>query len=121
LATCRPAEIRPEAVQRSAGHHPQRRRQLARRVQEPERRHQSETDAKFLFIGAGGGALHLLQKSGIPEAKEYAGFPVGGSFLVTENPAIAEQHLAKAYGKPPVAHRRCRFRTWTPACWTASA
>ncbi|KAB0494100.1 malate dehydrogenase (quinone) [Pseudomonas vancouverensis] len=62
----------------------------------------SETDAKFVFIGAGGGALHLLQKSGIPEAKEYAGFPVGGSFLVTENPTIAEQHLAKAYGKASV-------------------
>ena len=62
----------------------------------------SETDAKFVFIGAGGGALHLLQKSGIPEAREYAGFPVGGSFLVTENPAIAEQHLAKAYGKASV-------------------
>jgi malate dehydrogenase (quinone) len=62
----------------------------------------SETDAKFVFIGAGGGALHLLQKSGIPEAKEYAGFPVGGSFLVTENPTLAEQHLAKAYGKASV-------------------
>ncbi|KIF58119.1 MULTISPECIES: malate dehydrogenase (quinone) [Pseudomonas] len=62
----------------------------------------TETDAKFVFIGAGGGALHLLQKSGIEEAKEYAGFPVGGSFLVTDNPAIAEQHLAKAYGKASV-------------------
>ncbi|RZI88828.1 MAG: malate dehydrogenase (quinone) [Pseudomonas sp.] len=58
----------------------------------------SATDAKFLFIGAGGGALKLLQKSGIPEAKEYAGFPVGGSFLVTENPTVAMQHMAKAYG-----------------------
>lgn len=62
----------------------------------------TETDAKFVFIGAGGGALHLLQKSGIPEAKEYAGFPVGGSILVTDNPTIAEQHLAKAYGKASV-------------------
>ena len=62
----------------------------------------AETDAKFVFIGAGGGALHLLQKSGIPEAKEYAAFPVGGSFLVTDNPAVAEQHLAKAYGKASV-------------------
>jgi malate dehydrogenase (quinone) len=62
----------------------------------------TETDARFVFIGAGGGALHLLQKSGIPEAREYAGFPVGGSFLVTENPTIAEQHLAKAYGKASV-------------------
>src|SRR5450830_49186 len=62
----------------------------------------TETDAKFVFIGAGGGALHLLQKSGIPEAKDYAAFPVGGSFLVTDNPTIAEQHLAKAYGKASV-------------------
>ncbi|WP_028694641.1 malate dehydrogenase (quinone) [Pseudomonas cremoricolorata] len=59
---------------------------------------ESATDAKFLFIGAGGGALKLLQKSGIEEAKEYAGFPVGGSFLVTENPSVAMQHMAKAYG-----------------------
>ncbi|WP_347906089.1 malate dehydrogenase (quinone) [Pseudomonas purpurea] len=63
---------------------------------------ETQTDAKFVFIGAGGGALHLLQKSGIPEAQEYAGFPVGGSFLVTENPTIAEQHMAKAYGKASV-------------------
>ncbi|WP_459208239.1 malate dehydrogenase (quinone) [Pseudomonas sp. MLB6B] len=59
---------------------------------------ETATDAKFLFIGAGGGALKLLQKSGIEEAKEYAGFPVGGSFLVTENPTVAMQHMAKAYG-----------------------
>ncbi len=59
---------------------------------------ESRTDAKFLFIGAGGGALHLLQKSGIPEARDYAGFPVGGSFLVTDNASVAEQHMAKAYG-----------------------
>jgi malate dehydrogenase (quinone) len=59
-------------------------------------------DAKFVFIGAGGGALHLLQKSGIPEADDYAGFPVGGSFLINDNPDVATQHLAKAYGKASV-------------------
>ncbi|MCU1725220.1 malate dehydrogenase (quinone) [Pseudomonas sp. 5P_5.1_Bac1] len=58
----------------------------------------STTDAKFLFIGAGGAALPLLQRSGIAEAKDYAGFPVGGSFLVTDNQDIALQHMAKAYG-----------------------
>jgi malate dehydrogenase (quinone) len=61
-----------------------------------------QVDAKFLFIGAGGSALHLLQESGIPEARDYGAFPVGGSFLVSENPAIAERHLAKAYGKASV-------------------
>ncbi|WP_342150327.1 malate dehydrogenase (quinone) [Methylorubrum sp. SB2] len=59
-------------------------------------------DAKFVFIGAGGGALHLLQESGIPEAADYGGFPVGGSFLVNENPSVALRHLAKAYGKASV-------------------
>jgi malate dehydrogenase (quinone) len=59
-------------------------------------------DAKFVFIGAGGGALHLLQKSGIPEGEDYAGFPVGGSFLINENPDVATLHLAKAYGKASV-------------------
>ncbi|WP_323120476.1 malate dehydrogenase (quinone) [Burkholderia alba] len=63
---------------------------------------EQDVDAKFLFIGAGGGALHLLQASGIPEAKDYAAFPVGGSFLVTENPEIVSRHLAKAYGKASV-------------------
>lgn len=61
-----------------------------------------DVDAKFLFIGAGGGALRLLQASGIPEARDFAAFPVGGSFLVTENPDIVNRHLAKAYGKASV-------------------
>ncbi|MCJ2017813.1 malate dehydrogenase (quinone) [Methylobacterium sp. E-065] len=59
-------------------------------------------DAKFVFIGAGGGALHLLQKSGISEGDDYAGFPVGGSFLINDNPDVATLHLAKAYGKASV-------------------
>ncbi|XMA35466.1 malate dehydrogenase (quinone) [Ralstonia pseudosolanacearum] len=61
-----------------------------------------DVDTKFLFIGAGGGALRLLQASGIPEARDFAAFPVGGSFLVTENPEVVNRHLAKAYGKASV-------------------
>jgi malate dehydrogenase (quinone) len=63
---------------------------------------EKSVDAKFVFIGAGGGALHLLQMSGIPEGRDYAGFPVGGSFLVNENPDQTMRHLAKAYGKASV-------------------
>ncbi|MCX8997471.1 malate dehydrogenase (quinone) [Rhizobiaceae bacterium BDR2-2] len=63
---------------------------------------EQSVDAKFVFIGAGGAALHLLQMSGIPEADDYAGFPVGGSFLVNDNPDVTMQHLAKAYGKAAV-------------------
>ncbi len=58
--------------------------------------------AKFVFIGGGGGSLPLLQKSGIPEAKNIGGFPVSGLFMVCKNPEIVEQHHAKVYGKAPV-------------------
>lgn len=58
--------------------------------------------AKAVFIGAGGAALKLLQKSGIPEAKAYAGFPVGGQFLVCDKPEVVNKHLAKVYGKASV-------------------
>jgi len=58
--------------------------------------------AKFVFIGAGGGSLPLLQKTGIPESKHIGGFPVSGLFLVCNNPEIAEQHHAKVYGKAKV-------------------
>ncbi|MET1056030.1 MAG: malate dehydrogenase (quinone) [Pedobacter sp.] len=56
----------------------------------------------FIFIGAGGGSLPLLQKSGIPEAHGYAGFPVSGVWLRTDNEAIAKVHHAKVYGKAAV-------------------
>jgi malate dehydrogenase (quinone) len=55
----------------------------------------------FVFIGAGGGALPLLQKSGIPEGQGYAGFPVGGLWLRCDDPDINKRHLAKVYGKAP--------------------
>src|SRR5699024_6145343 len=55
--------------------------------------------AKFVFIGAGGGALPLLQKTGIPESKHVGGFPISGLFLVCNNEEVIEQHHAKVYGK----------------------
>ena len=59
-----------------------------------------ETD--FVFLGAGGGALKLLQKSGIPESKGYGGFPVSGQWLVCNNPEVIAEHNAKVYGKAPI-------------------
>lgn len=58
--------------------------------------------AKFVFIGGGGGSLHLLQKSGIPEGKRIGGFPVSGLFMVCNNSEVVEKHHAKVYGKAPV-------------------
>ncbi|CAA6816877.1 MAG: Malate:quinone oxidoreductase (EC [uncultured Thiotrichaceae bacterium] len=62
----------------------------------------SEINAGFVFIGAGGASLTMLQKSGIAEGKGYGGFPVSGQWLVCNNPKIVERHLAKVYGKAPV-------------------
>jgi len=57
---------------------------------------------KFVFIGAGGGSLPLLEKSGIPEGKGFGGFPVSGQWLICNNPEVIEQHAAKVYGKAAV-------------------
>jgi malate dehydrogenase (quinone) len=58
-----------------------------------------DVQAKFVFIGAGGGALPLLQKSKIPESRGYGGFPVSGVWLRCDNPKVASRHNAKVYGK----------------------
>jgi malate dehydrogenase (quinone) len=58
--------------------------------------------ADFVFVGAGGNALNLLQKSGIPEVRGFGGFPVSGEFLRTDNPEIVARHQAKVYGKAAV-------------------
>nr|WP_320132278.1 malate dehydrogenase (quinone) [uncultured Holophaga sp.] len=58
--------------------------------------------ARFVFLGAGGGALPLLLKSGIPEAAGYGGFPVSGQWLVCTNPGVIARHDAKVYGKASV-------------------
>ncbi|MEM1369602.1 MAG: malate dehydrogenase (quinone) [Cyanobacteria bacterium P01_H01_bin.15] len=65
-------------------------------------------NAKYVFLGAGGAALTLLQKTGIREARGYGGFPVSGIWLRCSNPAITERHQAKVYsmaatGSPPMS------------------
>ena len=66
-------------------------------------RHTGETrcvKARFVFVGAGGNALPLLQRSGVPEIKGFAGFPIGGRFLRTDKPELTAAHRAKVYGAP---------------------
>ncbi|WAP52851.1 malate:quinone oxidoreductase [Arthrobacter sp. ATA002] len=78
---------------------------------------QSRTvSARFVFVGGGGGALHLLQASGIPEGKGFGGFPVSGQFLRSTDESIIARHNAKVYGQasvgaPPmsVPHLDTRF------------
>jgi malate dehydrogenase (quinone) len=85
-------------------------------------KHSKTIQAKFVFLGAGGGALPLLQKADIDESKGYGGFPVSGQWLICNNPTIIKQHYAKVYGKaaigaPPmsVPHLDTRMINGEPA------
>ena len=72
-------------------------------IQDLKSKRKFHNQAKFVFIGAGGGSLPLLQKSGITESKGFGGFPIGGQWLVCRKPEIVNQHLAKVYGMSPGA------------------
>lgn len=61
-----------------------------------------KVEADFVFIGAGGGSLYLLEKSGIEEAEGFGGFPVSGEWLICNNPEVIEKHYVKVYGKAKV-------------------
>lgn len=60
---------------------------------------EKKVTAKFVFVGAGGGSLPLLEKSSIKEGKGFGGFPVSGQWLICKNEALIQQHQAKVYGK----------------------
>ncbi len=82
----------------------------------------SSINAGFVFLGAGGGALNLLKKSGMPESNGYGGFPVSGQWLVCNDPDVIKQHHSKVYGKaalgaPPmsVPHLDTRIINGKPA------
>jgi malate dehydrogenase (quinone) len=67
-----------------------------------------KVQSRFVFLGAGGAALPLLQMSGIPEGKGFGGFPVSGQWLRCDNPEVVAQHQAKVYsladvGAPPMS------------------
>ena len=63
---------------------------------------EKDFNAKFVFLGAGGGSLPLLQKSHIDESQGYGGFPVSGQWLVCKDPDVGKRHSSKVYGKAPV-------------------
>ncbi|GAA2079353.1 malate:quinone oxidoreductase [Pseudolysinimonas kribbensis] len=79
-------------------------------------------EGRFVFVGAGGGALNLLQRSGIKEIRGYGGFPISGEFFRTDDPEIVAKHSTKVYGKaavgsPPmsVPHLDTRYVDGTPS------
>lgn len=72
------------------------------RIKDNHTDHSKTIDAGFVFLGAGGGALPLLQKSGIPESQGYGGFPVSGQWLICKNPSVVKRHTSKVYGLAPI-------------------
>lgn len=60
------------------------------------------TRARFVFVGAGGYSLSLLERAGVPEATAYGAFPVSGQWLRCTNPSVVGRHFAKVYGKAEV-------------------
>ena len=55
--------------------------------------------ARRVFVGAGGFALRLLQRAGIPEVRGYGVLPVGAAFLRCSRPEVVSQHDGKVYGQ----------------------
>jgi malate dehydrogenase (quinone) len=72
------------------------------KIKDAETGERKRIKSKFVFIGAGGGSLPLLEKSAIPEGKGFGGFPVSGQWLKCVNPEVIERHHAKVYGKAAV-------------------
>ncbi len=72
------------------------------RVKNLEEDYQENIQSPFVFIGAGGGALHLLQDADIPEGKHFGGFPVSGQWLRCKNEEVIARHAVKVYGKASV-------------------
>ena len=75
-----------------------------------------------LTSGAGGGALGLLQKAGIPEAKGYGGFPVSGFGCAAAMRGSSPSGITpRSTARPPSARRPCRCRTSIPGSSAGSA
>ncbi len=55
-------------------------------------------NTKFIFIGAGGSTIHLLQKSNIKNQIGYAGFPINGEWLICKKSSLTKKHFSKIYG-----------------------
>lgn len=72
------------------------------KVKDRTKSHKQQVNADFVFIGAGGYALQLLESSGIKESEGYGGFPVSGEWLVSHNQELVEKHQAKVYTQATV-------------------
>ncbi|WP_346535921.1 malate dehydrogenase (quinone) [Micromonospora sp. DPT] len=78
------------------------------RVRDRGTGHRRQLRAPYVFVGAGGGTLPLLQSAGVPETRRYGAFPISGQFLRTDRPDLVAAHRGKVYGHaapgaPPIS------------------
>ncbi|CAE8668776.1 unnamed protein product [Polarella glacialis] len=72
--------------------------------------------AKFVFVGAGGWALIMLQKAGVTQVRGYMALPVTGDWAVCQNPEVVAKHKVKVYapgapGAPPMSMPHLDYRS----------
>ncbi|MFC1473981.1 malate dehydrogenase (quinone) [Rhodococcus qingshengii] len=77
-------------------------------IRDSRNRRTSRVRSRFVFVGAGGYALKLLQKAKVPEVRGYGVFPFGAQFFRTDNPEVVRNHESKVYsqaefGAPPMS------------------
>ncbi|MEV0722621.1 malate dehydrogenase (quinone) [Micromonospora purpureochromogenes] len=78
------------------------------RVRDHRTGHHRQLRAPYVFVGAGGGTLPLLQSARVPEIRRYGAFPISGQFLRTDRPDLVAAHRGKVYGHaapgaPPIS------------------
>ena len=69
-----------------------------------------EQRARFVFVGAGGGSLPLLQSTGLAEVAGLGGFPIGGQWLVCDEPSICAAPKRSTPPRPQLGLRAPRRR-----------
>ncbi|MFI5490720.1 malate dehydrogenase (quinone) [Micromonospora echinaurantiaca] len=79
-------------------------------VQVSDRRtgHRRRLRTPYVFVGAGGATLPLLQSARVPEIRRHGAFPISGQFLRTDRPELVAAHRGKVYGHaapgaPPIS------------------
>ena len=85
-------------------------------VRHRDTRERTRLRTPYVFVGAGGGTLPLLQRAGVPEVRRYGAFPISGQFLRTARPDLVAAHRAKVYGHaapgaPPISVPHLDHRT----------
>ena len=82
------------------------------RIRDEKRHKDRQIDAGFVFIGAGGASLPLLQKSGIKESSGYGGFPVTANGWCAASRKLLNDIAQKFTARRRLGHPPCPCLIW---------